>query len=98
MSVTQTQQPDLAAVKGRQRHAWASGDYSAVAARIVPMAEKLIEAADLQAGQRVLDVAWPSWPRSSTAARGRRWPCPPTTWRPSPSAARRLRGLGGRDP
>jgi cyclopropane fatty-acyl-phospholipid synthase-like methyltransferase len=57
MSVTQTQQPDLAAVKGRQRHAWASGDYSAVAARIVPMAEKLVEPADLQAGQRVLDVA-----------------------------------------
>jgi hypothetical protein len=32
MSVTQTQQPDLAAVKARQRQTWASGDYSAVAA------------------------------------------------------------------
>ena len=38
VSVIQTQQPDVAAVKGRQRQTWASGDYSAVAARIVPMA------------------------------------------------------------
>jgi SAM-dependent methyltransferase len=69
MSVTQTQQPDLAAVKGRQRQTWASGDYSAVAARIVPMAEKLVEAADLQAGQRVLDVACGNGNATLAAAR-----------------------------
>jgi hypothetical protein len=49
--------PTMSSKEGRQRHAWASGDYSAVAARIAPMAEKLVEAADLQAGQRALDVA-----------------------------------------
>lgn len=69
MSVTQTQRPDLAAVKGRQRQTWASGDYSAVAARVVPMAEKLVEAADLQAGQRVLDVACGSGNAALAAAR-----------------------------
>jgi ubiquinone/menaquinone biosynthesis C-methylase UbiE len=69
MSVTQTQQPDLAAVKGRQRHAWASGDYSAVAARIVPMAEHLAEAAGLRPGDRVLDVATGSGNAALAAAR-----------------------------
>jgi hypothetical protein len=33
MSTTQTTQPDLVAVKHRQQKMWASGDYSAVAAR-----------------------------------------------------------------
>ena len=69
VSVIQTQQPDLAAVKGRQRQTWASGDYSAVAARVVPMAEKLVEAADLQAGQRVLDVACGNGNATLAAAR-----------------------------
>jgi ubiquinone/menaquinone biosynthesis C-methylase UbiE len=69
MSVTQTQQPDLAAVKARQRKTWASGDYSAVAALIVPMAEKLVDTADLQAGQRVLDVACGSGNAALAAAR-----------------------------
>ena len=69
MSVTQTRQPDLAAVKARQRQTWASGDYSAVAALIVPMAEKLIDTADLQAGQRVLDVACGSGNAAIAAAR-----------------------------
>jgi len=49
--------PDLAAVKERQQQAWASGDYHAVAARIVVVAELLMDAADLHAGWRVLDVA-----------------------------------------
>ncbi len=45
------------AVKQRQRLTWASGDYSAVAALIVPVAERLVDLADLRAGARVLDVA-----------------------------------------
>jgi SAM-dependent methyltransferase len=69
MSVIQTRQPDLAAVKARQRQTWASGDYSAVAALIVPMAEKLVDTADLQAGQRVLDVACGSGNAALAAAR-----------------------------
>jgi SAM-dependent methyltransferase len=48
---------DLSAIKDRQRRTWASGDYGAVAARLVPIAEQLVEAADLRAGARVLDVA-----------------------------------------
>jgi hypothetical protein len=42
-TTTQTTRPDLAAVKARQQTMWASGDYAAVAARIVPMAEHLAE-------------------------------------------------------
>src|SRR3954464_2805566 len=48
---------DLATVKRRQQAAWASADYGAVAARIVPMAEQLVQAAALPAGATVLDVA-----------------------------------------
>ena len=50
-------QLDLSAVKERQRRTWASGDYSAIAARIVLMAERLVESAGLRAGEAVLDVA-----------------------------------------
>ena len=49
--------PDLAAIKARQQQTWAGGDYAAVASRIVVVAERLVDAADLQAGWHVLDVA-----------------------------------------
>jgi SAM-dependent methyltransferase len=49
--------PDLAAIKARQQQTWASGDFAAVASRIVVVAERLVDAADLQAGWHVLDVA-----------------------------------------
>jgi SAM-dependent methyltransferase len=62
-------QPDLAAVKARQRQTWASADYGAVAARIVLMAERLVDAADLHAGQRVLDVATGTGNAALAAAR-----------------------------
>ena len=61
--------PDLAAVKQRQQQAWASGDYHAVAARIVVVAELLVDAADLHAGWRVLDVATGSGNAAIAAAR-----------------------------
>ena len=48
---------DLAAVKARQQATWASGDYSEIATLIVPVAERLCDAADLRAGSSVLDVA-----------------------------------------
>jgi SAM-dependent methyltransferase len=61
--------PDYAAIKGRQQKTWASGDFSVVAARIVFQAEHLCEAADLQAGWRVLDVATGSGNAALAAAR-----------------------------
>ena len=68
-TTTQTAQPALAAVKARQQKMWASGDYAAVAARIVPMAEHLAEAAGLRPGDRVLDVATGSGNAALAAAR-----------------------------
>jgi SAM-dependent methyltransferase len=61
--------PDLEAVKRRQQQMWASGDYSAIAARIVPVAERLVDAADLRSGWRVLDVATGSGNAAIAAAR-----------------------------
>ena len=61
--------PDFAAVKSRQQATWASGDFAVVAARIVFQAEHLCEAADLQAGWRVLDVATGSGNAAIAAAR-----------------------------
>jgi SAM-dependent methyltransferase len=62
-------QPDLNAVKQRQQQAWASGDFSVVAARIVLVAEQLCDTADLHAGWRVLDVAAGSGNAAIAAAR-----------------------------
>ncbi|MFL5935921.1 MAG: class I SAM-dependent methyltransferase [Gaiellaceae bacterium] len=63
------QTPDLEAVKKRQQQAWASGDYHAIAARIHVVAERLVDAADLHAGWRVLDVATGSGNAAIAAAR-----------------------------
>jgi SAM-dependent methyltransferase len=60
---------DLDALKARQQAMWASGDFSAVAARIVSVAEQLCDAADLHAGWRVLDVATGSGNAALAAAR-----------------------------
>lgn len=65
----ETPKPDLGAVKQRQQQAWASGDFHAVAARIVVVAERLVDAADLHAGWRVLDVASGSGNAAIAAAR-----------------------------
>ena len=59
----------LELVKERQQAAWASGDYSAVATLIVPVAERLVDLADLRAGSRVLDVATGSGNAALAAAR-----------------------------
>jgi ubiquinone/menaquinone biosynthesis C-methylase UbiE len=60
---------DLAAVKRRQQATWASGDYAAVATLIVPVAERLLDLADVPAGGRVLDVATGSGNAALAAAR-----------------------------
>src|SRR4051812_16692286 len=69
MTSTLEPKPDLAAVKERQQLAWASGDFHAVAARIVLVAEHLCDTADLRAGWRVLDVATGSGNAAIAAAR-----------------------------
>jgi ubiquinone/menaquinone biosynthesis C-methylase UbiE len=68
-TTTETPRPDLAAVKRRQQQTWASADDAAVAARIVVMAERLVDAADLRAGERVLDVATGTGNAALAAAR-----------------------------
>ncbi|RVX47631.1 methyltransferase family protein [Nonomuraea polychroma] len=48
---------DLVALKERQRVAWGSGDYARVGVTLQIMAERLVEAAGVRAGQSILDVA-----------------------------------------
>jgi len=69
MATTLEHLPDLATIKRRQQATWASGDYAAVAALIVPVAERLVDLADLRAGSRVLDVATGSGNAAIAAAR-----------------------------
>jgi SAM-dependent methyltransferase len=61
--------PDLAAIKQRQQQTWATGDYAVVGSTLTIMAELLCEAADLHAGQRVLDVATGNGNAALAAAR-----------------------------
>ncbi|MBL0928038.1 MAG: class I SAM-dependent methyltransferase [Phycisphaerales bacterium] len=61
--------PDFAKIKATQQATWASGDFSRVASRVVFVAEQLIESADVQAGDRVLDVATGSGNAAIAAAR-----------------------------
>lgn len=49
--------PDYTAIKQRQQAVWASGDYAVVGTTLQIVGERLCEAADLRAGERVLDVA-----------------------------------------
>jgi len=59
----------LEGIKAKQQKTWESGDYGAVAALIHPMSEALIQAADLSAGSRVLDVATGTGNAAIAAAR-----------------------------
>ncbi|MBC5781313.1 methyltransferase domain-containing protein [Ramlibacter sp. USB13] len=63
--------PDFAAIKTRQKAAWASGDYAVVGTTLQIVGETLCEAADLRAGERVLDVA--AGNGNATLAAARRW-------------------------
>jgi len=59
----------LDGIKARQQKTWASGDYGAVAALIQPISEALVQAADLAAGSRVVDVATGTGNAAIAAAR-----------------------------
>ena len=49
--------PDFAAIKQRQQATWASGDFAVIGTTLQIVGESLAEAADIRAGERVLDVA-----------------------------------------
>jgi ubiquinone/menaquinone biosynthesis C-methylase UbiE len=51
------ERPDYAAIKTRQQATWAAGDYAIIGTTLQIVGERLCEAVDLCAGERVLDVA-----------------------------------------
>jgi len=54
---TATAAVDYTAIKKRQQLTWASGDFAVVGTTLQIVGEMLAEAADIRAGERVLDVA-----------------------------------------
>ena len=50
-------QPDFDAIKAKQQITWASGDFAVIGTTLQIVGEMLAEAADVRAGERVLDVA-----------------------------------------
>src|SRR5258705_8687454 len=67
--MTSTTTPDFAAIKNAQRAGWENGDYPRVGNTLQIIAEELVEAADVRAGQRVLDVACGQGNAAMAAAR-----------------------------
>jgi len=49
--------PDFVAIKAKQQATWASGDFAVIGSTLQIVGETLAEAADIRAGERVLDVA-----------------------------------------
>ena len=49
--------PDFASIKAKQQATWASGDFAIIGTTLQIVGETLAEAADVRAGERVLDVA-----------------------------------------
>ena len=49
--------PDFDAIKQKQQATWASGDFAVIGNTLQIVGESLAEAADIRAGERVLDVA-----------------------------------------
>lgn len=66
-----TARPNFDAIKGRQQATWAAGNYAVVGSTLVLISERLCEAVDLHAGERVLDVATGNGNTALAAAR--RW-------------------------
>lgn len=61
--------PDYAAIKQRQQATWACGDYATIGITLQIVGETLAEAADIRAGEAVLDVAAGNGNASLAAAR-----------------------------
>src|SRR5882672_7952362 len=61
--------PDFAAIKARQQATWSAGDYAVVGTTLQIVGERLCEAVDLRAGERVIDVAAGNGNASLAAAR-----------------------------
>jgi ubiquinone/menaquinone biosynthesis C-methylase UbiE len=51
------EKPDYKSIKARQQATWTSGDYAVIGTTLQIVGERLCEAVDLLAGERVLDVA-----------------------------------------
>jgi ubiquinone/menaquinone biosynthesis C-methylase UbiE len=66
---TATAVPDFAAIKQRQQATWAAGDYAMIGTKLQLVGERLVDALDLHAGMRVLDVAAGNGNASLAAAR-----------------------------
>jgi ubiquinone/menaquinone biosynthesis C-methylase UbiE len=49
--------PDFAAIKARQQVTWASGDFAVIGTTLQIVGETLAEAADILAGEQVIDIA-----------------------------------------
>ena len=60
---------DFEAIKARQQGTWASGDYAVIGTTLQIVGELLCEAVDVEAGERVLDVAAGNGNASLAAAR-----------------------------
>ena len=56
-TATSTPEPNYVAIKQRQQATWAAGDYAMIGTTLQIVGERLCEAVDLRAGERVLDVA-----------------------------------------
>lgn len=61
--------PDLSAIKERQRKTWTSGNFARIGNLMVIVGERLCEAANLHATEKVLDVATGSGNTAISAAR-----------------------------
>ena len=64
-----TSSVDDTAIKARQRDTWTSGNYAVIGTTLQIVGESLCEAVDVQAGERVLDVAAGNGNASLAAAR-----------------------------
>src|SRR5919201_977506 len=69
MSTLTAAPASLAELTTRQRQMWSSGDYSVIGSYFHSVSERLVDAADLHAGWRVLDVATGSGNAAIAAAR-----------------------------
>lgn len=67
--LTERPKPDLEAIKTRQQATWASGDFGQIGVRLQIVGESLVEAVDLRATDRVIDVAAGNGNASLAAAR-----------------------------